>query len=252
MKVYKAQIDCPRPAPGWTFADELICKVATWVAVLMEEFSFRLKRMMLRRAFYKFTHKFSLMDARQGKVDHDHYNPYQGVNLLVIDKLISSGEINVHDTIMDVGSGAGLFLIYLAARGFRNLVGVEYNSDVYEVCMKNIATFAPNDRCPKASFRIYNGNALEIPIDDDVTVFYLFNPFYDKATYAQWLKQVRVSIEKCPRRIKILLLYPTVASEGAIRNCDWLQEKRRISCERQTWHKIVFFIVFESVSAPLV
>ena len=241
------QSDRIRRVPNyWTRADELVCTIVTWLAVRLENMSFRLKRMMLQRAFYKFTHKFSLKDARQGKVTHNRYNPYQGVNLLVIDELIKSGEISNNDTIMDIGSGAGLFLLYLASRGFHNLVGVEYNHDVYEVCMNNIATYTQQNNRKEDSFRVYNGNAIELPIDDDVTVFYLFNPFYDKTTYEKWLDNVKASIKRHPRKIKVLLLYPTVASEGAIHDCGWLKEKKRIFCERQIWYKIVYFIVFEN------
>ncbi len=247
MKKTDTKFDKPCLFPDyWTRTDELICKVTTWFAGLLENMSLHLKRMIQRRAFYKFTHHFSLRDVREEKATYKHYNPYQGVNLLLVDKLVRSGEISIVDVIMDVGSGTGMFLLYLASRGFHDLVGVEYNHEIYEVCMSNIAMYAKRSGCKKTNFRIYEGNALDVPIDDDVTVFYLFNPFCDITTYKRWLNQVETSIERCHRKIKILLLRPTSASESAIRDCGWLEEKRRIFCERQIRHEIMFFSVFEN------
>ena len=230
----------------WTYADELICNIVTWGAVLLENTAFRLKRMVQRRALFKFIDYYSLKDARQGRFQHNYCNPYQCIDIILLMKLIRSGEIGIDDVIMDVGSGTGLFLLYLASKGFHNLVGVEYNDDLYEICMKNISVYTRQNTCKVSNFRIYKGDALETPVDDDITVFYLFNPFCHRTAYHKWFNLVRASIKRCNRKIKILLLRPTSASEHAIRDCEWLKEKRRIYYNEQLLHQIMYFEVFEN------
>ena len=62
--------------------------------------------------------------------------PMKEPNVMLIEQLIQSGEIQHTDKILDIGCGAGIFLLYLADRGFQNLQGIEIDKGLIDVCRK--------------------------------------------------------------------------------------------------------------------
>ena len=119
----------------------------------------------------------------------------------------------------------GFFLLYLADRGFQNLQGIEIDKGLLDVCRKNIIRYQNKTSILGQRIDVFHGDALAMDIDEDVACFYLFNSFYDECTYLKWLEQVKASLHKKNRSIKIIVLFPTVASMGALRQCSWLREK---------------------------
>lgn len=204
------------------------------------------KKRARRKALEKFLLKYNLRDGFFKKKIDRRYNSYEGTNLLLIDELIRSGELNPEEKIMDVGCGAGIFMIYLASRGFKKLCGVEMDTELFSLCKENIDKFqsASSNFC---SMTVKHSNALELPIDDDAMCFYLFNPFFDEQTYRDWLKNLEESLMRHRRQIKIILLYPTLAAMEAVNSCGWLKKKRRIICRAQVCYICVKFLIYESV-----
>lgn len=206
----------------------------------------KIKKKTAKKILSQFLQKYSLVDGKMQKKTDIRFNPYERTNLLLIDELIRSGEINKTDKIWDIGCGAGIFLIYLACKGFQNLYGIEIDPDLAELCKNNMIKFKDQGHY-EFSLDASCANALELPVDDTVSCFYLFNTFYDKDTYLKWLQLVKESLERKPRKIKIIFLYPTVASMGAARECNWLREKGRVLCKAQLCYQCMNFLIYESV-----
>lgn len=222
--------------------DKLLLKLA----ILLEDWVLSIKKRARRRALEKFLSAYDLRDGVFKKKIDRRYNPYEGTNLLLIDELIESGEIAPTDKIMDVGCGAGIFLLYLASKGFKRLCGVEMDTDLYALCQENIAKFRA-ETSNDCMVHVRKGNAIELPVDDDATCFYMFNPFFDEGTYRAWLAQLESSLNRRQRHVKVILLYPTLASLGAMKACRVLKRKCQIVCRAQVCYVCVRFCIFESV-----
>ena len=227
----------------------MIClfdRILLKLAIFLEDWALSVKKRARRKALEKFLLKYNLRDGLFKKKTDRRYNSYEGTNLLLIDELIRSGELNPEEKIMDIGCGAGIFMIYLASRGFKNLCGVEMDAELFSLCKENIGNFraASENFC---SMTVKHGNALALPPDDDAKCFYLFNPFFDEQTYRAWLKNVEDSLRRRRRQIKIILLYPTLAAMAAMNSCGWLKKKRRIICRAQVCYICVKFLIYESV-----
>ncbi|ETV70840.1 hypothetical protein H257_13621 [Aphanomyces astaci] len=88
----------------------------------------------------------------------------------VIEQAFSLAQVNGSDVVCDVGCGDGRVLLYAASSlHVARCVGMEIDAD--RVCQINEAAkrLGVDDRVT-----IYCGNALDMDLDDDVTVIFLF------------------------------------------------------------------------------
>lgn len=223
----------------------MIEKFEIKIANLFEISARKIKKRIQKKKILDFCKKYGISDAKRTKKIDLRFNPYEGTNLYLIDELIKSNYISKDDVLIDVGCGAGLFLLYLLDAGYTNLQGLEFDETLYKILCSNLEIYKRRSKKTLEKFKLYNANAIEFDYDDKITVFYLFNTFYDKDTYLLWIKKVEVSFKRNPRNIKIIILYPTVASMGAMRETGWLMEKGRIICDAQTCYNCVHFIVYE-------
>ena len=212
-------------------------------ALMMERKARKIKLSYARKRLAVFLEKYSLHDGIQKPKIDIRFNPYEGTSLPLIDELIQSREITPEDTIIDIGCGAGIFILYISAKGFGNVRGVEFDDELYSLCRKNISSFSGHNRFIPEVIHV---NALDYDMPDDVNIFYLFNTFYDKDTYAKWLQKVSQSLERRIRPVKIIILFPTVASMGAMRACSWLHEKGRVLCKSVNCYPCMNFIIYEN------
>ena len=216
------------------------------LACFLEEWAIRLKESAIEKEQQRFLKKYGLTDRPQQPRRVTKYNYYGGVNVLLLDKLLESGLLQKDDHILDVGSGTGMFLFYLASKGFLHLTGQDLDPELCGHAWKNKNAFLTHMPDYSGHLEILCENAITAPFHDDCNVFYLFNSFFDQETYEEWLAAVRESLKRQPRRIRILLLYPTPASLGAFRKCSWLKESTVISDPRQVCSLCVRFQVFEA------
>ena len=216
------------------------------LANILENIAYKIKNKIRKDVFVNFLDKYELEDGILKQKKDIRFNSYEGTSILLINELILSGEISFEDKIFDVGCGAGIFLLYLADNGYTNLKGIELDNELYQICISNVEKYKVKNKRYKQKIDIIQGNAIEMPIDDDITCFYLFNSFYDKETYMEWLALVKKSLDRNKRKIKIIILYPTVASMGAMRSCDWLHEKCRVWSKDQVCYRCVNFLIYEN------
>lgn len=221
---------------------KLLCNLAN----ILEIISRNIKRQVNTKICNKFLKKYCLCDGITKSKRDIKFNSYEATSIPLIERLICSDIISYDDTIMDIGCGAGIFLIYLHSRGFTNLIGVELDRELYNLCKKNISMYYEKNNCLEEEIRIIQGNALNLLIPDEVTVFYLFNPFFDEKTYFNWLCKVKESIDRNRRKIQIVFLFPTISSMGAARKCKWLTEKKRIICKSVVCYQCSNYLVYES------
>ena len=83
-------------------------------------------------------------------------------------------------TLIDFGSGKGRALVLAALRGFRRVIGVEYDEDLHAAAQRNVERF--RSRAGHASpIELHCADALhyELPGEDCLCFFY--NPFDDFA-----------------------------------------------------------------------
>lgn len=222
-------------------------KLRLQLAIWMETKSNKIKRSVYRQTMREFLKKHSLQDGIVKPKKDVRYNPYEGTSLLLIDELIKSNEIKPNEKFVDIGCGAGIFMIYLAMNGFRRLKGFELDVDLYNICSKNIHTYLNETNEKPSELEVVHANAVESDMDDDASYFFLFNTFFDKETYCAWLNKVEESLHRNERKIKIIILYPTIASMGAMRERDWLRERGRVACKAQLCYRCVNFLIYESI-----
>ena len=87
----------------------MIDSVLLKLAVTAENISIYLKRYLRRKYVNKFLVKYSLQDGKATKKSNIHYNPYEGTNVMLIEQLIQSGEIQRTDKILDMAAVQGFF-----------------------------------------------------------------------------------------------------------------------------------------------
>ncbi len=216
------------------------------LAVSLEKKANKIKRKIRKEVLNSFLNEYGLKEGTPIPKKDIRFNPYEGTNLLLLDKLINSGMIDKDEVILDVGAGTGILLFYMAKNGYKNLYGIEHEDYLYNIFIENLKSFKSKFSDKEYTIEMFKGNAIEMPIKDDITCFYLFNTFYDKETYMKWINNVKKSLKRKNRHIKIILLYPTVASMGAMRECEWLYEKGRIVCDAQMCHKCVNYLIYEN------
>jgi hypothetical protein len=104
------------------------------------------------------------------------------------------------DVFIDYGSGTGSALVMAATFPFRRIIGVEYSKTLHAMAQETVRKVG--DRLACKNFELINMDAALYTLPDDVTVVYLFNPF-DGETLSRVCEQIRKSLERSPRRLKI-------------------------------------------------
>ena len=215
-------------------------------ASFLEDLAWNMKEKGNERENRRFLDRYSLTDLPRQERKVTRYNFYGGVNVLMLDALLASGLLKPSDHILDVGCGTGIFLLYLASKSFLHLTGQELDGEVYAVAQNNLAAF--RERVPDyaGQLEIRKENAVTAGVPDDINICYLFNSFYDQNTYTEWIEALHASVKRRPRKVKVLLLYPTPSSLSAFRQCGWLAETDSLESRTENLPQFVRFQVFEN------
>lgn len=114
---------------------------------------------------------------------------------------------------MDIGCGKGQILLMAVMSGMVKVRGIEWNSQIAEICRNNMSTL-------HIDADIISGDATEYKDIDEYSIFFLYNPFGEKAVQ----KVVRNILESRERRSRdIFLVYgnpfyhKTVIADGNVR-----------------------------------
>ncbi len=121
------------------------------------------------------------------------------------------------DVFLDYGAGKGRALLMAARRGPRRVVGVELLEPLAAAAERNARTAARWLRCP---VEVHVADATTWAVPDDVTVVYLFNPFFGSVMAGS---QARLRESLGRRRRGLRVLYARVKSQPDLfAPCAWL------------------------------
>ena len=126
--------------------------------------------------------------------------------------ILDKFNITEKDSFLDIGCGNGYNLLYVNLRySFKKIIGLEIDEKTYKLCKHNI------DLIHSKKIDIYNINAVNYKIPNDVNYIYLFNPFAkdyyirkidrnELASYRKIILNIKNSYLQNPRKIIIIFL----------------------------------------------
>jgi SAM-dependent methyltransferase len=126
-------------------------------------------------------------------------------------------------TFFDVGSGKGRVLFVAAEYPFRKVRGVEFAGELHEQAKANIIRYRHRkQRC--SDIESIHADAATFDFPNENLVIYLFNPFGPEVL-GRMLAKLDLSIEKHPRHVMLVLLWPE--NSEMVAKMRWMREYRR-------------------------
>jgi len=136
-----------------------------------------------------------------------HGRYYEGTNTFIFKRMFPHIKVDVPNScIIDFGSGKGKVMLLAAERGFRKIIGVEFSGQLVEICRKNLDIFKRRTKS-KTEFEVFHMDAAEYEIPADANLLFFSNPF-DEALIERVIGNILRSLEKAPREIVVVHLYP--------------------------------------------
>lgn len=139
-------------------------------------------------------------------INNPQCNDYAPIEYLVFHRAMKaiphpSGKLSF----VDYGSGMGRAVISAATYPFRRCIGIELSPDLHRVAQQNLQNARARLRCKEVE--LLNMDATHYIPADDVSVFFLFNPFKGKVL-ATVLENIRASLARAPREHVVLYMAP--------------------------------------------
>ena len=142
-----------------------------------------------------------------GRASAPHGYHYEPIQLAVFDRIMRALP---HDpaglAFVDLGSGKGRALMLAALRGFRRVIGVEYDENLHRIAQRNVARFVDRAR-PRVSIELRCADALTFRLPDEDCLCFLYNTF-DHEGMVQAMAGIDDSLRKRPRRLLIAYRNP--------------------------------------------
>jgi SAM-dependent methyltransferase len=154
--------------------------------------------------------------------DSEMYGPVRAANAYAALRDIPCKDLSEY-TFIDIGSGKGRMLFVAAEFPFRKVIGVEFSNDLHEQAVTNIGTYKHGrQQCGEIESVLANAATFEFP--DEKLVLYLFNPFGPEIMHAM-LANLERSLEKSPRHVVVLMLWPERAD--IVAEMPWMEKYRQ-------------------------
>jgi SAM-dependent methyltransferase len=150
--------------------------------------------------------------ARAEEPEHEHPDRllYVASPWHVLPRALRYIGVTDQDVFVEFGCGKGRVLHQAAKLPFRRVVGVEISPELAEIARSNLAARADQHRC--ADIEIVVSDAAEFQVPDDLTIGYLYHPFRD-ATLDAVLRNIIQSLDRRPRRVRLIYVYPLGAEQ---------------------------------------
>jgi SAM-dependent methyltransferase len=117
--------------------------------------------------------------------------------------------VSDRDTFVDFGCGKGRVVHQAARRPFRQVIGVEISPVLAEIARAGLAARRHQHRC--RNVEIVVSDVTEFRVPDDLTIGYFFDPFGIE-TFDAVLHGIVDSIDRYPRRVRLIYVRPTLGS----------------------------------------
>jgi predicted RNA methylase len=143
-----------------------------------------------------------------GVADHTRESvEYKPIQFQVLRRVFRSVQVGPDDAFLDPGAGKGRVVLQAAQLPFRRFIGVEVSETLSAQARRNIDRKRGRQACRSAEIVTTDASAFRIP--DDVTVIYMFNPFWGE-TFEAVAQNILQSFERRPRRITLIYFLPTM------------------------------------------
>ncbi|NLF25600.1 MAG: class I SAM-dependent methyltransferase [Deltaproteobacteria bacterium] len=109
------------------------------------------------------------------------------------------------DVFLDYGSGKGRAVIVAATYPFKRVIGVELSPELNAVARQNLKRAARRLRCRQVE--IVTADAMQYQLPDDVTVVFLYGPFFGEPLQAV-ITQLNQSLRRVARPLSVIYRYP--------------------------------------------
>ncbi|MFS0637902.1 SAM-dependent methyltransferase [Mesobacillus foraminis] len=137
-----------------------------------------------------------------------HYHRYEPTPYSALEKLFETYEVKSSDHVVDFGCGKGRLNFYIHHYFKAAVAGVEMNESFYQDCIENLDGYSKKHRLPKGKIQFFCCLAEEYNIHPEDNKFYFFNPFSIQI-FMKITSSILLSFEKAPRKIELLLYYPS-------------------------------------------
>lgn len=148
------------------------------------------------------------------------------------------------DALLDYGCGRGRALLFAARYPLRRILGIERVPSLVAEARRNVALARGPLRC--RDIQVEEADASRYPVPPEVTVALLFNPFGGE-TLRQVLEQLRRSVERAPRPLRIAYMSP-LAQEDSLASTPWLRPLAHLPTG--LWAEMRF-VVYEADAAAV-
>jgi SAM-dependent methyltransferase len=136
-----------------------------------------------------------------------HHKAYAPTPWRLLSHMLPVAEVSETDVFLDFGCGAGRVMLEAGERyPFARLVGVEVAHELAEAARTLLRQ--NEHRLRARPWQIVNADVSDFQVPDDVTVAYFFDPFTGPV-FQSALSKLEASVERRPRRVRIVYLVPT-------------------------------------------
>ena len=151
------------------------------------------------------TNTLDELDIDSPNKAYGHY--YEGTNAHIFKTMFAHVNLDIPSScFVDFGSGKGKAMFMAAERGFRKIIGVEFSIELVETCRKNLEIFKSKFK-GNTEFEVLHADASEYEIPADANFLFFSNPF-DEPLVIKVIDNILRSLEKAPREILVMHLYP--------------------------------------------
>ena len=141
-------------------------------------------------------------------------NAYHPMPYRLLEKMLDYLKLNPDDVFIDLGSGKGRVIFFLATQKIKKVTGLELHK-----CLADIAKINLNSlKSRNTPVEIINTDAATFDAKDG-TIFFMYNPFKEK-TVAKVIGNIKDTLAANPRKIRIVYCAP--AFGNLLNSQNWL------------------------------
>ena len=153
------------------------------------------------------------------------YSVYEASEYEGLIKIFDEVPLETTDTMVDIGCGMGRVLFYCHQRFMCNVVGIEYDDEIFDRLEANTDYYKARFRSEHTGeIKLLHMKAEDYQIGASDNVFYLFNPFSSEVL-EKIMTGIVVSARLYPRQIKVIMYYCTYEAMAVMRNLPFTLER---------------------------
>lgn len=151
-------------------------------------------------------HTDGTVDLAELDLDHDDRVDYVASPWHALDGVLDTGEVGPGDSFLDIGAGKGRVMLQAAlGYDFDQVIGLEVSHELASVAASNLAAARHRLRCRATAMVV--ADAATQPVDDAVTVVFMFNPFLGD-TFRRVIGNIDASQRRAPRHLRVIYRNP--------------------------------------------